>query len=267
MSSLVSVPPSPFRNADGTLTAAGIRGREVFRREDVGCAKCHAGSAFTDSRLPLPGESLPPGPLTVFPGAASFRTSQGFLLHDVGTKGPFSGFRMSDTLPGLDTPTLKGLWMGGPYLHDGSAANLQQVLAVANARDKHGKTSQLTPGEMEDLLAYLNQIDELDDQGNTGIGVRGKPGRAAGPSLSAERMGRHVRIRFRLEASHEAVVGRLFNLQGAVLAEFRAPAGTREGHWTWDGRDGQGRPAGTGLYLLRAGSRGGSQSTVSFILR
>jgi DNA-binding beta-propeller fold protein YncE len=35
------LPKSPFRNADGSMTAAGAAGRQVFRTQ--GCAGCHAG--------------------------------------------------------------------------------------------------------------------------------------------------------------------------------------------------------------------------------
>lgn len=131
--SLTSVGRSPFRNADGSLTADAVAGQQIFNGV-AGCASCHAGADFTDS------------------------TSG--VLHDVGTIKASSGRRLGAALTGLDTPTLKGLWDTAPYLHDGSAATLLDVITSANAGDRHGSTSGLTPTQRSQLVAYLQQIDD-----------------------------------------------------------------------------------------------------------
>jgi hypothetical protein len=82
-----------------------------------------------------------------------------YLLHDVGTLKPSSGKRAGQALTGIDTPTLKGLWENAPYLHDGSAATLMDVITTANPNDQHGHTSQLTSLEKQQLVAYLLQIE------------------------------------------------------------------------------------------------------------
>jgi DNA-binding beta-propeller fold protein YncE len=153
VSSLAQVHPSPYRNADGSLTADGIAGKVIFNRPDVGCARCHSGPQFTDSRL-LPKPDSLAGGLLALPG--------GFLLHDVGTRKPASGQRLKDSLPGFDTPTLKGIWEFSPYLHDGSANTLMEVITTANLQDRHGKTSQLSMDEKLKLVAYLQQLDESE---------------------------------------------------------------------------------------------------------
>jgi hypothetical protein len=72
-------------------------------------------------------------------------------VHDVGTAdGPSEWFG-----PLIDTPTLRFLYDSAPYLHDGSAATLYEVLTSANPSDEHGVTSQLSEGEMADLIAFL----------------------------------------------------------------------------------------------------------------
>ncbi len=271
VSSLIRVPSSPYRNGDGSLTEAGRRGRGIFNREDVGCFKCHTPPHFTDSRLP--DADAPPlsGSVSIFKGAASRRTAEGFLLHDVGTQKPSSGLRMNDTLFGMDTPTLKGVWTGGPFLHDGSAPSLMHVLEDANPQDRHGKTSHLTRTEMEELIAYLKQIDDLDDQGNAPI--RKQPERralGAGPELSVEIFGRHVRIHYRFSdtaGSPSAIHARLFDVQGKLMAVFYASGRAREGYWTWKGGDRQGSTAAPGLYLLQIDSPGKARTVLPIVLR
>jgi len=125
---------SPHRAADGSLTEAGRRGRAVF--EAAGCPACHAGEAMTDSAIEPSGAPR---------------------LHDVGTLGPGSGGRLGAPLAGLDTPTLRGLWNGPPYLHDGSAT-LREVITTRNPGDAHGATSGLSEAELDDLEAYLLQL-------------------------------------------------------------------------------------------------------------
>ena len=55
----------------------------------------------------------------------------------------------------LDTPTLIEIWRTAPYLHDGSAATLRDVLTTGNPGDRHGKTSHLKAAQLDDLVAYL----------------------------------------------------------------------------------------------------------------
>lgn len=131
VASLEKTPDSPFRNADGSLTANAEAGKIIFQQ--LQCAICHGGKDFTDSH--------------------------NALMHDVGTIKNSSGRRLHQPLLGLDTPTLRGLWATPPYLHDGSAANLLEVLTTANARGIHGNTLALTPQQQQQLADYLMQID------------------------------------------------------------------------------------------------------------
>ena len=55
----------------------------------------------------------------------------------------------------FDTPTLIEAWRTAPYLHDGSAASLRDVLTTRNPHDEHGQTSTLSPQELDDLCAYV----------------------------------------------------------------------------------------------------------------
>jgi cytochrome c peroxidase len=112
--------PSPFLEK-GKLSAAARRGKRLFEDRQVGCAQCHPGPLFTDLKS-----------------------------YDVGTNGRYTA---AGTL--FDTPTLVELWRTAPYLHDGSALTLVEVLQRARRDDKHGKVSHLTEQEIADLAAYV----------------------------------------------------------------------------------------------------------------
>ena len=103
--------PSPFRQRNGTLTPEAQRGQAVFHRAEVGCADCHVPALFTD-----------------------------LLMHDIGTGGG-PGELLG---PAFDTPSLRGIWHTAPYLHDGRASTLRDVLVTHNPNDHHGHTSHLS---------------------------------------------------------------------------------------------------------------------------
>jgi DNA-binding beta-propeller fold protein YncE len=133
VTSLNQADPSPHRNADGSLTSAGQSGKTLFT---TSCTACHSGPDFTDS-------------------------SAG-VLHNVGTIKASSGKRMGQTLTGLDTPGLKGVWNSAPYLHDGSASTLRDVLTTANPGGAHANLSGLSSAQIDQLVAYVQQIDERE---------------------------------------------------------------------------------------------------------
>ena len=139
---------SPFRNADGSLTSDGAAGKTVF--EHLECAQCHSGANFTDS------------------GAATLR--------DIGTiKQPTSGHRLGLALTGIDTPTLRDVWATAPYLHDGSAATLDEAVRAHN-----GVTVE--DADLAKLVAYLKQIDG-QEPAPTAIGAALIGSVVAGPSV------------------------------------------------------------------------------------
>lgn len=125
VSSLTTAPPSPYKNADGSLTNSAQAGRALFNAN--GCASCHSGLAFTDSAS----------------GA----------LHDIGTITIASGQRLGEVLTGIDTPTLKGIWATAPYLHDGSAPTIKAAI------EAHAGIN-FSDDEYVQMVAFISQIDE-----------------------------------------------------------------------------------------------------------
>jgi YVTN family beta-propeller protein len=122
--------PNRWRQANGELTPAQDRGKDLFERaqdqfgkpipESNRCSYCHSGPKGTSQK--------------------SF---------DVGTRKP------TDNTGLLDTPQLTNIALTAPYLHDGSARTLEEIWTVYNPDDKHGRTNDLTKDELNDLIEYL----------------------------------------------------------------------------------------------------------------
>jgi cytochrome c peroxidase len=102
----------------GELSPSARRGRTVFKK--AGCAECHSGPYYTNMKE-----------------------------YNLGTgTGPDKGRP-------FDTPALIEGWRTAPYLHDGRAATMMDVLTTFNPGDRHGKTSNLNKQELDDLVEYL----------------------------------------------------------------------------------------------------------------
>jgi cytochrome c peroxidase len=109
--------PSPHL-VNGKLSGAARRGQKAF--EEAGCGVCHPSPLFTDKQK-----------------------------HNVG-----SGKGREKDLE-FDTPTLIEVWRTAPYLYDGRATTILQVLTSFNEEDMHGQTSELTEQELADLAEFI----------------------------------------------------------------------------------------------------------------
>ncbi len=106
------------------LTPQEQNGKAIFESPESECLGCHPPPVYSDLKL-----------------------------HVVGT---------GEAEEAYDTPTLRFLYDSPPYLHDGRAADLMEVLTIYNEGDQHGVTSHLTQGELADLVAYLLAIPYSD---------------------------------------------------------------------------------------------------------
>jgi YVTN family beta-propeller protein len=142
------------------LTTLRAQGEAVFNR--VGCTSCHGGPAKTDS-----GDGNPKLDLTG--PVVSSLTSGGVLLHDVGTcvtDGPWPDVAHDDVdgdargACAFDTPALRGLADSAPYLHDGSAATLDDVVPIMlRASVAPGATPPvLSSDDQRSLVEYLRGL-------------------------------------------------------------------------------------------------------------
>jgi DNA-binding beta-propeller fold protein YncE/mono/diheme cytochrome c family protein len=109
--------PSPFLE-NGSLSMAAKRGKKVYVKAN--CASCHTSPKFTNLNQ-----------------------------YNVGLSDGI------DNNKNFDTPTLIECWRTAPYIHDGRANSIKEVLTRYNKNDSHGETSGLTQKEINDLIQYI----------------------------------------------------------------------------------------------------------------
>ncbi|RUL87914.1 hypothetical protein TsocGM_10195 [Tautonia sociabilis] len=116
-------PRNPFVGPDGSISEAAERGRVVFSSPKAACDTCHSGPEFTDGEIHLVG------------------------LED-----------RRDVYKGYNPPTLVGVYDHDPYLHDGRARTLRDVLTGDHAPDLVTGLGELTEQELSDLIEYLKTL-------------------------------------------------------------------------------------------------------------
>lgn len=116
----MELPPNPYRQTDGSFTEAAKRGKAVFTGVG-GCSTCHAG-----------------------PNAGGTKRLEWIGTTPAGMK--------------LDVPHLLGCYDSAPYLHDGSAATLEEIFQTRDADGNHGNAHHLTVPQLRDLIEYVREL-------------------------------------------------------------------------------------------------------------
>lgn len=118
-------PPAP---PEGSFDAAAAeRGQEVFEGQGL-CSTCHTGPDFTDANT---------------------------LLHPIDDSVADRTSYASRSATGQwRTTPLRGVWQHPPYFHDGSAATLDEVVAMYDAKLSLGLTAE----QSADLVEYLKSL-------------------------------------------------------------------------------------------------------------
>ena len=131
-----SIPLAPNRHlaADGQLTEAQERGRQIFYR------------SVTNDGKEIPIENRCD---TCHPANTHYTSKTSF---DVGTAAKF------DTSGLFDTPQLDRVYQDAPYLHNGEALSLEEIWTRFNDYDKHGVTSDMNKNQLNDLIEFLKTL-------------------------------------------------------------------------------------------------------------
>lgn len=127
VNSLTVAPASPYRTNGGAYTALANQGYTAFINQR--CNACHTVGTYTNS------------------------TTNNLV--DVGTLKPSSGSRMGQALTGLDVPSLRTAWATAPYLHDGSAATIDDAI-----RAHTQKVGALTESEIKAMSRFILEIEQ-----------------------------------------------------------------------------------------------------------
>lgn len=134
------MPPNPNLSPDGVLTPEQELGKSLFYDPAVGCGTCHAGPAYTDGVNHNVGTET-----EIEEEVFALQVEMGI---DPGAAKPAT----------LNTPTLRGLHDTAPYLHDGSAETLMDVLLLTSDYGKMGNTSHLSLAEKQALVEFLKTL-------------------------------------------------------------------------------------------------------------
>ena len=126
-------PPNLNMLPNGELTEAQKRGKMLYERtitndgrevpEKDRCTTCHSGPNFSN-----------------------------FQLADVGS------LKDNDDPTMFDSPNLNNVYESAPYLHDGSAATLEEIWTKFNDHDTHGYVNDMTKDQLNDLVEYLKSL-------------------------------------------------------------------------------------------------------------
>jgi cytochrome c peroxidase len=126
---LETIDPPATAYDRGRLSPAALRGQAIFDGK-AGCASCHGGPLFTDNRLHVTGVPLAPG------------------ANDPGSSRIANAF---------STPTLRDIANTAPYMHNGTIATLEDVIAFYESQSAIPGID-LTPAEASDLIEYLESL-------------------------------------------------------------------------------------------------------------
>jgi cytochrome c peroxidase len=109
-------------------------GEQIFAR--AGCPGCHTPPLYTNNKVTLAQGFRPPKdkPASIDILPVSVGTDPGLAL--LTRKG--TGY--------YKIPSLRGLWYRGHYLHDGSAASLEEMFDPDRLRDSHVPGGYCPPG-------------------------------------------------------------------------------------------------------------------------
>jgi YVTN family beta-propeller protein len=117
--------PSPYLS-DGSLSKNAKKGEKLFKK--TGCAECHPS-----------GKDGPKGE----------RLFTNLKKYDLGLGvGNEEGRE-------FDTTTLVETWRTAPYLYDGRALTMEEVLTTCNPKEAHGATKALSAEEIHALAEYI----------------------------------------------------------------------------------------------------------------
>ena len=130
-----------LKGVDGAMSDAALRGFEVFKGK-ANCVACHSGFNFSDNGFHNVG------------------------LKDMDDMGRYKIKPINVLKGAFKTPTLRGVALTAPYMHNGAYNTLEEVVDHYNAGgfenagtlDPNMKKLNLTKQEKQDLVEFLRSL-------------------------------------------------------------------------------------------------------------
>jgi YVTN family beta-propeller protein len=126
-------PPNLHRQANTPFTTAQLQGKRMYERTSTNDGK----------PIPVKDQCITCHPPPYY---------SNFLSADVGT------LKNNEDSTLFDSPNLNNIYESAPYLHDGSAATLEEIWTLYNAEDKHGVVNDMTKNQLNDMVEYLKAL-------------------------------------------------------------------------------------------------------------
>ena len=114
--------PSPYLTKEGSLTESAKRGKKIFNGK-ANCVTCHVPPYYGDRT----------------------KYSLGLGSDD-------------DRDREFATPILIECWRTAPYMYDGRALSIKDVITIDNSNNLHGNSKDLAEQEVEDLAEYVKSL-------------------------------------------------------------------------------------------------------------
>ena len=141
-----------FLKNETSLSAAELRGYNIFFQERGDCFHCHSSPLLTDNQFHNIGLE------------ATFTDDDQGRFHVTGAESDMGKFK---------TPTLRNIELTAPYMHDGRFATLEEVIEHYNNGVQHSNTLdpimtkpgkefglRLSKHDVDDLIAFLKTLTD-----------------------------------------------------------------------------------------------------------
>ena len=163
-----------YNGETDALSEAALRGSELFFSETLECHHCHGGFSFSIANF-HENSAFEPNPFA----NTGLYNIDGEGAYPIGNQGLIEISFEAQDMGKFRAPSLRNIELTGPYLHDGSAATLEDVLdfyaaggrVIENGPNAGDGTANpykssfvsgfaLTPEERADLVAFLESLTD-----------------------------------------------------------------------------------------------------------
>jgi cytochrome c peroxidase len=161
-----------YRDDKTAMSAAALRGKDLFFSDRLGCSTCHAsfnlsGPVTFERATPVEPLFHNTGLYNINGRGAYPRTDRGLIdrTHNPADMGRFRA------------PTLRNIAVTAPYMHDGSIETLEAAIdhyarggVKSPLKSKRLKGFAVTPEQRKDLVAFLESLTDKSFLSNPAFG-------------------------------------------------------------------------------------------------